>query len=122
MRVVEPVILPEVAVIVADPEVKVEVASPCDPGVLLTSATTVFEELQVTDMVKFWKVLSENAPVAMNCIVIPGAMLVVAGVTDSETNTGGGTGSIAPQPQNSIGKNMQATIVIHESDLFFIVS
>ncbi|MHB8482752.1 MAG: hypothetical protein ACYDBV_08480 [Nitrospiria bacterium] len=73
-------------------------------------------------MVKFWKELSENVPVAMNCVVVPGAILAVTGVTDSETSTGGGPGSFIPQPQNSTGKNMLATIVIHERNLFFIAS
>jgi hypothetical protein len=58
VSVVVPLILPDVAVIVADP-VATEVASPLDPSALLTVATLVSEELQITDAVTSCLVLSE---------------------------------------------------------------
>ena len=122
VRVADPVMLPEAALIMVEPCVRVEVTSPSEPGLLLTSATAVFEELQVTDMFTMRKELSENVPVAMNCIVVPGAMLAATGVTESETNRGGGAGSFVPQPKKSIGNNRPAITVIHEKNLFFIAS
>jgi hypothetical protein len=49
---------PEVALIVVEP-VATEVASPFEPAALLTVAIPVDEELQVTDAVRSWVVLSE---------------------------------------------------------------
>src|SRR5262245_53724151 len=63
---VEPVIVPDVAVIVVEP-VPTAVASPLLPAVLLIVATPVADELQVTVVVTFWKVPSLNDPVAVNC-------------------------------------------------------
>ena len=56
---VEPVMLPEDAVIVVAPAVLCKVASQLEPEVLLIVATAVFEELQVTDVVIIFVVLSE---------------------------------------------------------------
>ncbi len=52
VSVVEPVILPDVALIVVDPAAT-EVASPLEPAALLIVATPVLEELQVADAVRF---------------------------------------------------------------------
>ena len=65
---VEPVIAPDVAVIVVVP-VLTAVANPLVPAVLLIVATAVADELQVTVVVTFWKVPSLNDPVAVNCWV-----------------------------------------------------
>src|SRR5689334_12750203 len=54
-------------------------------------ATDVFDELQVTDDVRFWVVLSEKVPVAVNCAVNPFATDGPAGVTAMLSNTGGVT-------------------------------
>jgi hypothetical protein len=43
-------------------------ASPFEPAVLLIVATNVLEELQTIDDVRFCSELSENFPVAMNCV------------------------------------------------------
>jgi hypothetical protein len=75
-----------VAVIVVLPTVT-EVARPFDPPALLIVATAGAEEAQVTDVVRFWVVLSLNVPVAVNCCVVPFAMLGVVGVTSIETKT-----------------------------------
>ncbi len=58
VRVVLPEMVPDVAVMVVDPAVK-GVVRPLEPPVLLTVATAVFDELQVTDAVRSWVVLSE---------------------------------------------------------------
>ena len=58
VSVVEPEMLPDVAVIVVVPAAT-EVAIPFDPAVLLMVATDSAEELQVTDVVMFFVLLSE---------------------------------------------------------------
>jgi hypothetical protein len=52
VRVVEPEMFPDVAVIVVEPEAA-EVARPLEPAALLIAATPVLEELQVTAAVRF---------------------------------------------------------------------
>jgi hypothetical protein len=71
---VEPEMLPKVAVIVVVPAAT-GVTIPLEPAVLLIVATDVASELQVTDVVIFCVLLSEKVPVAVNCSVVPGAML-----------------------------------------------
>ena len=85
VRAVEPEMLPEVAVIVAVPAAT-GVASPKEPVVLLIVATNVFDELHVTDVVIFCVLLSEKVPVAVNCSVVPRAILGLAGVTAMDTS------------------------------------
>ena len=51
------------------------------PDVLPIVAAVEIEELQTTDVVMFRVVLSENIPVAVNCSVVPGAILGFIGVT-----------------------------------------
>ena len=51
VKIVEPVILPEVAVIVAVPVAR-PLAKPCVPAMLLTVATVLLLELQVTESVR----------------------------------------------------------------------
>jgi hypothetical protein len=62
IRVVVPEMIPDTAMIVVVPAAT-GVAMP----VLLTVATDVVVELQVTDVVIFWVDLFENVPVAVNC-------------------------------------------------------
>ena len=62
VRVAEPEMLTEAAVIVAEP-VPVDAASPA----LLIVETPMSEELHVTVEVMSCEVLSENVPVAVNC-------------------------------------------------------
>ncbi len=61
-----PEISPNVAVIVVEPTVD-EVASPLKPTALLMVAIPVFEEVQVTDVVRFCAGPAVNIPVAINC-------------------------------------------------------
>ena len=88
VSVVEPEMVPDVAVIVVEPVVTA-VASPLAPWESPMVATPVFDELHVTEAVRFWEVLSENNPCAVNCVVVPGAILLLAGVTVMETRETG---------------------------------
>ncbi len=58
VRIVEPEILPDLAVIVVVPAA-FEMAVPFDPAPLLMVATDAAEELQVADVVMFCVLLSE---------------------------------------------------------------
>jgi len=62
----EPVIEPEVAVMVTVPGIN-PVASPCRPGELLIVAMPVLEDPHVTWEVRAFCVLSLKLPVAVNC-------------------------------------------------------
>ena len=66
VRIVEPVTLPDVAVMDAVPDAMV-VTSPESLPRLPTVAIVVSEELQVADFVKSFILLSVNVPVAINC-------------------------------------------------------
>ena len=72
----------------------VPVASPLEPDALLIVATPVLEELQVTEAVRSCVVLSEKAPVAVNCRVVPLAMLRLVGVIAMDTSIAGVTVSV----------------------------
>jgi hypothetical protein len=83
VRVVVPETAPRVALIVVEPAAT-DVASPLEPAVLLIVATGTDEELHVTNDVIFCVVASEYVPVAVNCFVVPFAMLGLVGVTAIE--------------------------------------
>jgi hypothetical protein len=83
VRVVEPLIAPEVACILLVPAAT-PVANP--PAVIV--ATPVVCEVQVTEPVKFCVELSEKVPVAVNCSVALFAIDGFAGVTAIETSVG----------------------------------
>ena len=87
VSVVDPDILPDVAVIVVVPAAA-GVASPLvlEPAELLMAATPAADEFQIASIVRSWVVLSENVPVAVNCFVVPSAILGLAGVIASETS------------------------------------
>jgi len=55
--------------------------------VLLIVATDVFEELHVTEFVRFWMLPSLYVPVAVNCCVAPFVIDGFAGVTAIEVST-----------------------------------
>src|SRR6266704_2021138 len=80
VSVVLPETSPSVAVIVVVPAAT-DVAKPCEPPALLIVATPAAEELQVTWVVRSCVVLSLKVPVAVNCRVVPFAILGVVGVT-----------------------------------------
>src|SRR6266700_2738134 len=83
VSVVFPETSPSVAVIVVVPAAT-DVAKPCEPPALLIVATPAAEELQVTWVVRSCVVLSLKVPVAVNCRVVPFAMLGFVGVTATE--------------------------------------
>ena len=66
VKVVEPKIAPNVAVMVTAPWLT-ELASPLDPDALLIETTPELEELQVTMVVSGCVELSVYVPVAANC-------------------------------------------------------
>ena len=66
LSVVESEMSPSVALTVVAPMLK-ELARPLEPAALEMVATAVFEEAQVTKVVKFCVELSEKVPVAVNC-------------------------------------------------------
>ena len=79
VRVAVPEILLKVAVMVEEPA-----ATPVARPLLLTVAVGVLDEVHVTCVVIIWVVESEYVPVAVNCWMLPAAMLAVAGVTAIE--------------------------------------
>ena len=81
---VEPVIDPEVVLIVVVPAASA-LARPFVPVVLLTVATFAVVELQVTDWVRSYVLPVLNVPVAKNCCVLPIIKVGVAGVTAIDT-------------------------------------
>ena len=81
-----------------------DAARPLEPAVLLTAATAASEELQVTDAVRSFLVLSEYIPVAVNCLVEPSGMLGLAGATSRETRAAGATATL-PVPQPAVKKS-----------------
>jgi len=58
VRVVDPEMLPDVAVIVVEPTAT-DVATPLEPAALLMAATPAADEFQVTDVFRSCVVLSE---------------------------------------------------------------
>jgi hypothetical protein len=64
-------------------------ARPFVPAVLLTDRTWALDEVQVASAVTSCVVPSEKVPVAVNCCVLPAAMLELTGVTDRETRLAG---------------------------------
>jgi hypothetical protein len=92
----EPDTFPEVAVMVAEPAA-IAVTAPFEPSALLTEAAPPFDELHTTDAVRFRKEPSENEPAAVNCVVVPEAILAFDGVTVMEVRVTG-VDSLPPHP------------------------
>lgn len=90
VRSVAPETEPEVAVTVVVP-IPVLVARPLLPRLLLTTATAVFAELQVTEVVRSCVLPSVKVPVAANCCLMPSAIEAWVGVTVRETRAAGAT-------------------------------
>jgi hypothetical protein len=84
VKVADPEMPPDVAVIVTVPALT-PVARPFEPEVLLTVARAVFDEDQVAEEVRFCVDPFVYVPVAVNCWVVPAAMLGDDGVTAIET-------------------------------------
>jgi hypothetical protein len=94
VKEVEPLIGPEVAVMVAVPCPEL-VASPLLPTALLIIATAADDELQVAVVVTSCVVPSVYVPVARNCCIVPSAIDESAGVIASEARAAGFTASVA---------------------------
>ncbi len=93
VSVVDADIEPEAAMIVEVPAATA-VANP----EALTAATPELDELQVTVADRSWVVLSEKVPVAVNCSVVPFAVLGMGGVIARETSVAGVTvSSVEPE-------------------------
>jgi hypothetical protein len=98
VSVVDPVMVPDTAVMTAEPVV---VAAVITSPRLLTVAIPVSDELQVADDERFCFVRFEKVPVAVNCRVVPGAMLGFVGVIAIEDSVAGGAGvpfTLSPPP------------------------
>ena len=80
VSVVDPLTVPKVALIVVVPVATLD-ASPC----ALMVAAAALEDVHVTVVVMSCVLLSLKVPVAVNCLVVPTAMLALAGVTAIET-------------------------------------
>jgi hypothetical protein len=76
----ERLLVRSVAVIMVVPAVT-DVAKPFEPVMLLTIATSVFDEVQSTADDQFNVVPSVNLAMAINCSVVPVAKVALAGVT-----------------------------------------
>jgi hypothetical protein len=123
VSVVDPVMLSEVAVIMVEPLVEVAaVTRPCEPMALLIVAIPVDDESQVTDAVRFRLLLSMNVPVAVNCAVVPGAMLELTGSTERDTSAAGVGGSTFFVLQLTIKSSAVHTTTIHGRGPFCISS
>lgn len=97
VNVVDPEMLPEVAVMVVEPK-----ATPVASPVLLMVATFISDELHVADVVRSRVDLFEKVPMAANCRVVPTAMLGLAGVIEIDTKVGGGEGSESSPPSHPL--------------------
>ena len=102
MSTVEPVIVPEVALIVVVP-VATAVARPWVPLVLLIVATPVLVDAHVAAVVRFWVLPSVKVPVAVNCWVTPTAIEGFVGVTAIDDNVGGGRHRVPVAPVTEPG-------------------
>ncbi len=97
IMVVKPEMLPDLAVIVVVP-IETVVANPLKLAALLIVATLRADEVQVTDAVIFPVELFEKVPVAVNCSVVPRAILAFTGVIAIDTSVGAGALDPPPQP------------------------
>src|SRR6266568_1359529 len=124
-----PKIKPDVAVMVEEPAASDE-AMPA----ALTVTLPVSEELQVTANVISFLLLSEYTPVALNCRLVPGAMLSVEGDTSMAVRLTFGLFATAPLPlsppppphadnaikkANSIKRTVQYRVVANMEHLHF---
>jgi hypothetical protein len=128
LRVAVPVIPLETAVIVVVPVFVVAVARPRDPTALLMVATLISVEFHVAVAVIFCMLPFENVPMAMNCAVVPGAMLESAGVIDTETSVAEGVETDPVDPPQPCRKTAKSAIIvarmmlIHDRNFLFMMN
>jgi hypothetical protein len=89
VRVVDPLTLADAAEIVVVPG-----AMPLARPAPLMVATELFEEFQLTELVRFCVLPSLYVPVAVNCCVAPGVIAGLAGVTAIDDKTAAVTVSV----------------------------
>ena len=63
------------------PPIFSDFARPCEPAALLIVAVEGSPDPQVTCVVRFWVLLSENVPVAVYCCDVPFGIVDCAGAT-----------------------------------------
>jgi hypothetical protein len=114
VRVVDPLMAPEVAVIVTCPPLT-GVARPA----LLILAMLLEEELQATVELMSFDVPSLYLPVALNCCVDPKAMVDPDGVTviDVKVALAGGGGVLVELPPHPTKVDISSTITNHDPSL-----
>ena len=112
VRAVVPETAPDEAEIVVVP-VATDVARP----VALIVATTVLDDVQLTDVEISCVLLSEKVPLAVNCWVIPVAMAGFAGVTAMETSV-----LLLPPPPPPPQPNIRRTIGRRNTGLFNFIT
>jgi hypothetical protein len=89
LSVAEPLIEPDVAVMIALP-------TPCPlANPPLAMLATVEDEFQVTELVRSCALPSLYVPVAANCWLVPLAIEALPGLTDNDTRTGAVTATLA---------------------------
>jgi hypothetical protein len=110
VSVVDPEMLPDVALIVVEPTATV-VASPLEPVRLLIVAILVFDEFHVTDEVRSCVVVSEKDPIAANCWVFPRTTLGFTGVTEIDDRRAGVTVSVAGELNVMVEKDAKIVAV-----------
>lgn len=115
---VDPDTLPEAAVTFVVP-VESERANPFETTSLLMDATASFDRLHVTDAVMSRVVLSENTPVALNCWVVPSAILGSAGLTSRDRSAEGG---LSPPPQPQPVRKVESNSAIKSKAVVFFIS
>jgi hypothetical protein len=94
VNTVDPDTLPTVALIDVDPA-PIVVASPTEPLSLLIEAAPADDEPQTAVVVRFWRVLSLNVPVAVNCSVTPVVAVGLLGVTAIDTSVAFGAATVS---------------------------
>jgi len=87
------------------------VARPWLPAAFDTSATPVFDELQVIESVRSCVVRSLKVPIAVNCWVVPSGIEAFVGVTASEVRTADETVSSVDPPM-PLARSRARTVVV----------
>jgi hypothetical protein len=116
VSVVVPLIVPEVAVIVAVPSPTL-LANPCVGAALLIVAAAGVSELHCTVSVMFCVLPSVYVPVAVNCSLVPNGITGIAGVTAIETSTAGMMVSVV---EPLIVPDVAVTVVLPNATLLAI--
>ena len=102
-RVVDPLTVPKVAVIALCPA-----ATPLASPLTAIVATVATEGVQLTELVRFCWLPSLKVPVAVNCCVVPAAMVGLAGVTVMEESVA----VVTVKPVDPCAEPSEAEIVV----------